>query len=402
MMTPPLPKNEAKRIYALLSYKILDTNPEKDFDNITRLASEICDAPVSIIALMDENRQWFKSKIGLDMNGNERDLSFCRHVISDPTENLIVENALEDERFANNPMVAHDLGPKIRSYVGVPLIDPDGYTLGTLCVFDNRVKKYDEYQIQSLVKLASQTMKLLELRKSNYKLVESHNQLLERYKDLEQFSSVVSHDLKSPLNNIIMLSDMVRSDYGKHLDDEGKQMLGYIEQSADQLKKLIDGILEHYKYDTMDVTAREHIDFRGLTSSIIALLNAKDDIDFIIPDESAELVSNKMALTQIMLNLIVNAIKYNDKERCLIDISFQNLEDGCVISVKDNGIGIPSAHFDKIFEIFGTLGKTDRFNAKGTGIGLTTVDKLLRKLGGHLDVESEVGTGTIFKISLPK
>lgn len=193
---------------------------KKDCDDITRLASAICDTPISVITLLDENRQWFKSAIGLELGETDRETSFCGHAINNPIENFIIENALEDERFSDNPLVTD--GIKIRSSAGVPLLTPDGFPLGTLCVIDNRVKKLDDFQIKSLEKLANQTMKLLELRKNNYKLTESYNTLTDRYKDLEQFSRVVSHDIKSPLNNIMLLSQMLSKTHAAQLDDEGK------------------------------------------------------------------------------------------------------------------------------------------------------------------------------------
>lgn len=400
MKPPQIPKNELERLDALLSYKVLDSNPERDFDDITRLASEICNAPVSMISLLDENRQWFKSKIGLDLNETGRDVSFCGHAINRPYENFIIENALEDERFADNPLVTGTL--QIRSYAGVPLVTPEGFALGTLCVIDNRVRKLDEFQIKALEKLANQTMKLLELKRINYKLTESHNILSERYKDLEQFSRAVSHDIKSPLNNIILLTQMFRKDYSENLDPNGKQMIDYIGESAGQLRQLVDGILEYYKYDTIDVTEREKIRLRDFTQYIIDLLNVKNDIGFVLPDEKAKFRTNRMAFGQILYNLIANAIKYNDKQKGVIEIGLESTEFEDIISVKDNGMGIPESQFDKIFDIFTTLGKTDRFNQKGTGIGLSTVQKLTARLGGRIALESEPGIGTTFKIHLKK
>jgi signal transduction histidine kinase len=400
MKLPRIPQNESERLDVLLTYKILDSHPEKDFDDITRLASEICDTQVSVITLIDKNRQWFKSKIGLDLNETERDVSFCGHAINNPYENMVIENALEDERFNDNPLVIDGL--KIRSYAGVPIVTPEGFPLGTLCVIDDRVRKLDDFQIKSLEKLANQTMKLLELRKNNYKLTESHNLLSQRYKDLEQFSRAVSHDIKSPLNNIILLSQMFKEGHASNLNPEGRQMIDYINESAGQLKQLVDGILEYYKYDTIDVTVREKIRLRDFTQYIIGLLNINGDIEFILPDAKAKFRSNKMAFGQILYNLIANAIKYNDKQKGIIEIGLETTETEDIILVRDNGMGIPESQFEKIFEVFSTLGKTDRFNQKGTGIGLSTVQKLTIKLDGYITLDSQTGIGTTFRIHLKK
>lgn len=400
MITAPIPPNDRQRLDALLSYKILDSDPEKDFDDITRLAAEICDTPISAISLLDEDRQWFKSKIGLEFGETGRDVSFCGHAIGSPFENFIIENALEDERFHDNPLVTD--GIKIRTYAGIPLVNPAGFALGTLCVFDVRAKKLETYQIKALEKLAGQVTKLLELRKDNYKLIQSHNMLSQRYKDLEQFANVVSHDIKSPLNNIIQLAQFFDEEYAHRLDERGKQMVAYIGSSATELKHLVDGLLQHYKYDSLDVSHQEKIRLREFGQYIVGLLNINDGFEFIFPDEKAKFWTNKMAFGQILYNLICNAIKYNDKKQGIVEIGYQTLDDEIIISVIDNGSGIPKEHFPKIFEIFGTLGKADRSGNKGTGIGLYTVSRLAEKLGGRVELESQPGIGTTFRIYLKK
>jgi len=401
MIAPQIPKNEKARLDALMSYKILDTVPEKDFDDITKLAAEICRVPISLITLVDENRQWFKSNFGLDgISETSRIDSFCGHAINNPSEIFIVDDAFKDERFFDNPLVSGALN--VTSYAGVPLVDSEGFALGSLCVIDDHPRKLDEYQLQSLKKLANQVSKLLELRKNNDKLIESHNTLLSRYKDLEQFSSVVSHDIKSPLNNIMQLTQMFKEEYGGQIDAHGNQMLDYISQSSEELKKLVEGILNYYKYDNMNVDEKEEIHLRDFTKYIIGLLKINNDFKFVLPDKNVVLYSNTIALGQIMYNLISNSIKYNDKAKGLITIGFSQTEKYNIISVSDNGCGIDPAHFDKIFEVFQTLGQNDRFNNKGTGLGLSTVRKMADKLHGHIEVESVKGECAIFKVFLKK
>ncbi len=399
MIAAPIPTNDRQRLDSLLSYKILDSDPEQDFDDITKLAAEICDCPISAITLLDEERQWFKSKVGIEDSETSRRDSFCGHAIMNPKECLIVEDAKEDVRFHDNPLVNDGI---VGSYAGVPLVNNDGFALGALCVIDDKARKLAPYQIKALEKLANQVTKLLELRRNNIKLSESHNALAQRYKDLEQFSHVVSHDLKSPLNNIMQLSEFFTDMYGDALDENGRQMIGYIGQSAKELKKLVDGILEHYKYDTLDVTQREKIRFKEFSEYIVNLLNVKGDFEFIYPDEKSRFWSNKMALGQVLYNLIANAIKYNDKEKGIVEIGCDREGEEIILFVKDNGPGIPESQFKKIFEIFGTLGTTDRSGNKGTGIGLSTVNKLVQKLGGRIEVESEIGQGSTFKVYLKK
>ncbi|MEP1059399.1 response regulator [Stenomitos frigidus AS-A4] len=158
-----MPTNELARQQVLLECKILDTKPEKAFDDITRLAAYICQAPIALVSLIDAERQWFKSKVGLEASQTHRDLAFCAHAVLQ-SKIFIVPDALEDDRFARNPLVTG--APYIRFYAGVPLITVDGYAMGTLCIIDTVPRQLSAEQIDALYVLAQQVIKQLELRRS--------------------------------------------------------------------------------------------------------------------------------------------------------------------------------------------------------------------------------------------
>jgi len=172
----PLPHNEEARLKALRQYHILDTPPEREYDDITLLAAQICATPIAVISLVDEDRQWFKSKVGLAVEGTSRDLAFCAYtILPSPPETLVVCDALADARFAGNPLVTAD--PKIRFYAGAPLVTPDNYALGALCVIDRQPRQLSQPQLAGLNALARQVGAQLELRRLSTALAHSNERL---------------------------------------------------------------------------------------------------------------------------------------------------------------------------------------------------------------------------------
>lgn len=161
---------EAARLEALRQYQILDTPSEQAYDDFTLLASFICEVPIALISLVDAERQWFKSKVGLEVSETARNISFCGHTISS-NKILVVNDALRDQRFVNNPLVTSD--PSIRFYAGAPLISPEGHALGSLCVIDRQPRVLSEVQKTALEALARQVVAQLELRRVSTKLAES-------------------------------------------------------------------------------------------------------------------------------------------------------------------------------------------------------------------------------------
>ena len=166
--------DEERRQSSLESYKILDTAAEKVFDDLTLLATAICGTPISLVSLIDEERQWFKARTGLDAEQTPRDQAFCAHAIKDNAP-FIVEDAMRDERFVDNPLVTDD--PNIRFYAGMPLIVADGSALGTLCVIDREPRSLTAEQLSALAVLRDAVVSQLELRKALHE-IKSMRQLL--------------------------------------------------------------------------------------------------------------------------------------------------------------------------------------------------------------------------------
>ncbi|MDQ3819179.1 MAG: GAF domain-containing protein, partial [Acidobacteriota bacterium] len=173
-MRATLQHNEEERLEALRQYEILDTLPEKDFDDLTALASQICGTPIALISLIDRDRQWFKSKVGFGATETSRETAFCAQAIRQ-RDLFIIRDTLHDERFARNPLVTSD--PHIRFYAGAPLATPEGQTLGTLCVIDRVPRDLSAEQEEALRALGRQVMTQLELRRQSARLSQVNEEL---------------------------------------------------------------------------------------------------------------------------------------------------------------------------------------------------------------------------------
>ncbi|MBA3828245.1 MAG: GAF domain-containing sensor histidine kinase [Taibaiella sp.] len=400
MVAAAIPDNEVERLSELYDYDILDSLPEKVFDDITKIASQICNTPISLISIIDEKRQWFKSKQGLGVPETTRDKAFCAHAILKPRELFEVSDSTKDIRFHDNPLVT---GPfNLIYYAGIPLVSEGGYPLGTLCVLDNKPKHLTDDQRETLVALANQVVCLLELRKKNKDIEQSRADLAEVNEELERFAQTVAHDLKSPCNNLITISGMVSEEYTDKLDDDGKELLKHLLTSSTSLKEMVDGILEHTR--TVHLLGKEkvHFTFSSLMKEIKDLLEIPPDFQLQFMPCDSDIYSSHTALMQIMINLCTNAIKYNDKDKGLINVTFKEEGEYYAFAVGDNGMGIPEKVQKTIFELFQTAHQYDRFNNRGHGIGLNTVKKLIEKLGGTINVTSETDKGSTFHFTIHK
>ncbi|MFC5193897.1 ATP-binding protein [Bizionia hallyeonensis] len=399
MIAPTFPDNEKQRQRAVEQYNLLDTLPEASYDEITALASFITDAPISLITLLDNDRNFFKSAHGFPLTESPRDISFCGHAIISDHPITIIEDARKDIRFKDNTLV---INQNAVFYAGVPLVNQEGYRLGTLCVFDTEPKTLNEKQIMTLKVLASQVMRLFEQQLVNLKLEKLKEELLLRNENLKKFANVVSHDLKSPLANMTSLIDLVESDFEKYASPESLEYLQLLKDSSSSLRDYIDGLLMFYSYSELGRSGSEQLNFEAFMKHIKNLCQIDtEEIVFNYTKNIGDITVNKSALSQILINLISNAVKYNDKQQTRIDVSFSKNDTDYMFEVKDNGPGIPLGEEIAVFDLFSVYG-VDKYKNKGTGIGLATVKKLVEGLGGNIKVTSPKDGGCIFSFNLER
>lgn len=400
-MQKPIHHNqESERIESLRSYLVLDTEAEEEIDSLTQLASDICETPISLVSLIDTDRQWFKSKVGLSVSETNRDLAFCAHAINEIGEFFIVNDATADPRFFDNPLVTD--APNVIFYAGAVLKSDQDLPLGTLCVIDNSPRTLTDNQINSLKTIAKQIMNLLNYKKSLRIQDELRVQLLQKNQDLEKFATIAAHDLKSPLTNILSAANLLSELYASQLDTDGNHIIDSIAMSGQRLKLLIDGLLEFSKIDDISQLKKSTVDLSKTTTELSTLISNKNNLHISLNSQLASIETYPILLDQILINLFSNSLKYSDKEISEIELTVTQNPSHYLFKVKDNGPGIPKKYHDTIFDLFQTGYTRDRFGNKGSGIGLASVKKIIEKHGGEIHVESEEGHGAEFHFSISK
>jgi len=400
MTKPPIPDNEVERLAAVREYNIIDSLPEMDYDNLTRIAAEICQMPVSLITIMDAERQWFKSHHGTDLTENSRDLTFCAHGMINPEVPLIVPDATKDPRFSENPIVT---GPfNIRFYSGISLINESGYVLGSLCVFDVKPNQITDTQLETLKALGNQVVQLLELRKTINDLKKVKNDLLRGNNNLKEFAYTISHDLKAPIRNLQQLSEIIYEDYADKIDKTGIDYLKMIKAHSIEAISLVDGVLSYSKSLQSLSDQKEVTDINELLLNLIEKLDCPKNISITVAEQLPTIATSKIAIQQIFSNLIGNAVKYNDKENGWIKINYKADEQYHVFTVADNGRGISPQHLESIFTLFYMIDPKDASKRGSSGVGLSIIKKLLDQLEGKINVKSTLGEGSVFEFSIKK
>lgn len=401
MIIPEKPHNEGVRLRAVRQLGLLESLPQETYDNITTLAQEICETPIALLTILDKDKQWFKSKKGLSINGTDRTISFCGHAILEPRQLFEVEDALKDKRFKDNPLVVFE-DFHVRSYAGIPILNKEGAALGTLCVLSKQPKKLSLHQKKSLIALGKQVEILYEFHLRGMELENMRHEQDQNNKILKEFAGNVSHDLKMPLANIILTADIVKAKYSDALNSQGKEYLDYIKNSGLKLSEYVTSLLEYYSDDTETIKEGENFFLNDLIEDIIDLLKIDSNCSINFPDDNIEITGNRAALGQVLMNLISNSIKHNQKEEVQINISCKEEAGFYYFGVQDNGVGIPKKELKNIFQLFTVIKVKDAKSSEGYGIGLSTVKKLINKMDGDIQVKSEQGKGTLFEFMVRK
>jgi signal transduction histidine kinase len=390
--------DEAGRLEALQSFKILDSIEEEEFDNLTLLASQIAGTKLAQINLIDENRQWSKSMVGMSKENREmsRDDSVCQFTITKPgmTE---IPDLTKDERTSGIDYVKDVNG--FRYYLGIPLITDTNYAIGSLCVLDFETKTLSDTQIGQLKIIAKEVMTHLELHKKNREL-----QQLNEYKI--RLMKILSHDMRSPLNGIIGLSGMLREQLGEE-KSEHYELIDIIEQSSTQLNQMIDEMMNYSVIESGGLTSNpKKVNLKEIIENITRLYRPASrikNIDLKISKEKLEepVWIDGEKLEQVLGNLLSNAIKYT-KAGGTINLSLMRKQEFLEVRVTDSGIGMSGDEIENLFRNEKKQHISEGTNGeKSTGIGLTIVQHIIRLFEGDIHIDSTPGKGTTFMLKIP-
>lgn len=395
----PIPHNEEERLAALKRYNILDTLPEEEFNDITKLVAYICDVPTAYVSFIDEKRQWLKATVGFESSETPRETSFCQYTIMEP-EMWIVPDAAKEPKLADNPNLYDGLNT--RFYAGIPLTTPDGHNIGALCAISHTPKDIDEEQKKALKILAKHIISLLELRIKNIEL-DKQKEIAERaIYAKDNFLANMSHEIRTPLNAIIGFTDIIAK---TEVNATQKEYIENVQTAGENLMLIINDILDLSKIEAGNLIVEKYqFNLKNTLKRSYDLLKVKvqNDIEFNLfldADLPEMVVGDRGRLNQIITNLTGNAIKFTQEGDITISvkkIAENDKEYTLRFSIKDTGIGISEDKLTTIFDRFTQAEDSTTRRFGGTGLGLNIVKQLVELQNGVINVKSKPGKGSEF------
>lgn len=408
----PVPSaSEADRVAALHALHILDTDPEQAFDRVTRIAADHYRAPIALVSLVDSSRQWFKSRVGLDVVETPREYAFCAHAILQ-REAFIVCDASQHPAFQNNPLVVGD--PKIRFYAGAPLTLKTGQRVGTLCIIDQQPRHaFTQRDAAVLTDLAAVVVDELELRLAT-RALDAQKTALDRALDeahaairaKSEFVANMSHELRTPLNAIIGFSELMKAGtFGPLGSPNYDEYIQHIHESGGHLLSIINDILDLARTESGHVCLNETaVDLDEIVRRAVNMVRNKalsGGIELRVQERTGiQLTADPVRLLQILINLISNAIKFN-RSGGWVSVRAQWNAADIEICVEDNGIGIAAADLQRVMEPFVQADSKLARMQEGTGLGLSICKRLVELHRGTMQIESSPGNGTKISVRLP-
>lgn len=400
MIPAPIPEDDKLRLHDLYELGILDTEEEEEFNEVVELASHICHTPISLISLVDISRQWFKAAKGVSAKQTRRDISFCGHAIVKDNPFFEVEDAWEDIRFADNPMVLNN--PHIRYYAGVQLLSKNGSRIGMLCVNDTKPNKLNDEQVLALKVLANHVSKMLDLRLAKKQLEEKNRELEARSEVHTKMISIIAHDVRGPIGSLKNFFELAEQ---QSIDAESKQVLmNMCRSQVDITLNLLNNLVEWASLIARDSSGNDTpVPVAGLVQNEINQLmpaaSFKHNQLTNLVDDTFRLMIDPNVLQFIIRNLLANANKFTENGKIIVYADTD--ESGYLLVVKDTGVGMTADMIHKLMLEDKILTTQGTQNEKGSGFGLRLVKEFMRKAGGYVELKSEWGKGSSVLLRFP-
>ncbi|CAN5836396.1 GAF domain-containing sensor histidine kinase [soil metagenome] len=396
---------DPERLARLRATALLDSPTEQAFDRLARLASKLLEAPLSTVTLIDVDRQFYMSCVGLpeplaSVRETPLEMSFCKHtvVLGKP---LIIPDTRGHPIVGENPAIE---GFGVLAYAGIPLLTSDGHALGTLCVMDVVTRDWTEDQIASLTDLAAAVSTEIELRMDIAERVRVEQSLHEAVRLREEVLGIVSHDLRNPVHTVSLSSGFLL-EIIPEVEEQAvlRKQLGIIRRAAEQMDRLIRDLLDVASIASGRLSVERH------SHDAAALLRAAcETLQPIAQEKGIHLEAHTPAGTypvlvdadrihQVLSNLVGNAIKFTPEGGKIV-LSLEAADQGVEFSVADTGSGIPASQLPHIFEQFWQARGAGR---QGAGLGLAITKGIVEAHGGRIRVESTVEEGTTFSFTIP-
>jgi len=407
MPAAPLPVNEHKRLAALRACGVLDSQPEPDFDDLTLLAARLCDAPIALVSLLDDRRQWFKSAVGLDVPQTPREQAFCGYTILH-ADRFVIEDAAADPRTADNPLVTGE--PGIRFYAGVPLVVAGGQAVGSLCVIDTIARTISDAQLADLTALGRQASAQLELRRRLGQLTAMNERVRRADEAKTRFLANMSHEIRTPMTAILGFADLL-TDELRDLNAAGDAHthLTTIRANAHHLLGVLNDVLDMSKIEAGKLTVeRIPTDPAEVVGAVVGMLAGQAEakgVELLARCASPiprTITTDPTRLRQILLNLVGNAIKFTDQGRVSLAVSCDPPEGVLRVAVEDTGPGMTDRQVRRLarFEAFHQADCSTTRTHGGTGLGLSISQQLAGLLGGGIEIASRPGVGSVFTLTI--
>jgi signal transduction histidine kinase len=398
--------NDPKRLEVLAATALLDSPPEEAFDRLTRLASNMLGTPIALVSLVDDQRQFFKSQVGLpEVMAAQRTTplshSICQYVVGSGAP-LVVGDARQHPLLQSHAAV-RDL--KVVAYLGIPLTTPGGQTLGSFCTVDAQPRIWEEREIKIMQDLASFVMTEIEMHLLARHFHDNYLKLRNLELEREELVQMLVHDLRNPLSSLIMGLDLLRA---ASSPEEGQKCLEGAQQAAQFLLRMVNDILDVSKSQAGRLSLELGDVFAGEIVLIACTLveQMADEAGVKIKADVAADVpvfqGDKEKIRRVLVNLISNAVQHTPQNGEInVSVHRDSEAKRIIFEIADTGMGIPKEAFAQIFEKF-NQSKIRKAGKVSTGLGLPFCKMAVEAHGGHISVESELGRGTIFRFEIPE